>query len=229
MGLIKKLLSGILSFFVGLLRGNKAEPDKLNPASAKATNKPKKRSGYFMELDESEDNGNLLTKIDPAAVVKQVQQTASTVTKQAKETVSTATGKVQETANAATGKAKETAFAATGKAKETVDAASTQVKETTKSAAPLAATKSAPETNKIAEPATQPKSKVELVQTAEGLKAEPIKNEPSVVASNGQKADTTFAPKYLNPATASNSRRRPGANMTSFLDMAKQVKSPAKG
>ncbi|WP_052672384.1 hypothetical protein [Aliterella atlantica] len=236
MGAIKKLLTGILSFFVGLLGGKKAQSGQLNPASSPA--KTKKRSGYFMELDESEENGSLLNKINPTAVVKQVQETANTVAKQAKETVSTATKQVQETANAATGQAKETvntasnkvqetANTATNKVQETANTATGKVKETAKSAEPVAA-KSAKETNRTAEPAAQPKSKVELVQTAEGLKAEPIKNEPSVVASsNGQKTDTTFAPKYLNPATASSKRRRPGANMSSFLDMANQVK-PAK-
>lgn len=226
MGAIKKLLSGILSFFVGLLGGKKAQSGQLNPASSPA--KTKKRSGYFMELDESEENGSLLSKINPTAVVKQVQETANTVAKQAKETVSTATKQVQETANAATGQAKETVNTASNKAKETANTATGQVKETIKSAEPVAANKSVKEAPKTAEPVAQPKSKVELVQTAEGLKAEPIKNEPSVVASsNGQKTDTTFAPKYLNPATASSNRRRPGANMSSFLDMANQVK-PAK-
>lgn len=36
---------------------------------------------------------------------------------------------------------------------------------------------------------------------------------------------TTFAPKYLAPTGSSNGRRRPGANMSSFLDMARQVKT----
>lgn len=37
----------------------------------------------------------------------------------------------------------------------------------------------------------------------------------------------TFAPTYLNPATNTNGdRRRPGANMGSFLDMARQTKRP---
>ena len=36
---------------------------------------------------------------------------------------------------------------------------------------------------------------------------------------------TTFAPKYLAPSGSSNGRRRPGANMSSFLDMARQVKT----
>jgi hypothetical protein len=46
----------------------------------------------------------------------------------------------------------------------------------------------------------------------------PVKTAP---ASNG-----TFAPTYLNPAvTASNGRRRPGATMNSFLEMARQAKT----
>lgn len=36
----------------------------------------------------------------------------------------------------------------------------------------------------------------------------------------------TFAPDYLAPSAGSNGRRRPGANMSSFLDMARQVKVP---
>ncbi|WP_257237171.1 hypothetical protein [Nostoc sp. 'Peltigera malacea cyanobiont' DB3992] len=36
-----------------------------------------------------------------------------------------------------------------------------------------------------------------------------------------------FAPKYLAPsAISSNGRRRPGANMSAYLDMARQVKTP---
>ncbi|MBD2666433.1 hypothetical protein B6N60_02474 [Richelia sinica FACHB-800] len=37
-------------------------------------------------------------------------------------------------------------------------------------------------------------------------------------------AETAFASKYLIP-TSSNGRRRPGANMSVFLDMASQVKT----
>lgn len=40
-----------------------------------------------------------------------------------------------------------------------------------------------------------------------------------------QPAVATFAPNYLTP-TATSSRRRPGANMSSYLDMARQVKTP---
>jgi hypothetical protein len=37
--------------------------------------------------------------------------------------------------------------------------------------------------------------------------------------------ETTFAPQYLVPSS-SNTRRRPGANMNTYLDMARQVKVP---
>jgi hypothetical protein len=72
-------------------------------------------------------------------------------------------------------------------------------------------------------------AKVELVQTAQGVKAEPVKPTKSPLAdTNGQKpTDPTFAPKYLNPTSnSSNSRRRPGPNMNPFLDMARQVNNP---
>jgi hypothetical protein len=66
------------------------------------------------------------------------------------------------------------------------------------------------------------------VQTAEGVEAKAVKPAKPVKAiadSNGKAASSTFAPQYLMP-TASSSRRRPGANMSSFLDMARQVKTP---
>lgn len=206
----KKILTGTLSFFVGLLAGKKAQTDKqIKPSVAK----PKKRSGYFMELDESED-ANLLTQ--PVAAVKQA---------------------VEKTKNATVEAAKQ--VAETVKTSEPVAAAKQSV-EKTKTSQPVAAAKQSVEKTKTsesgqkvaatAEPVATKKSKVELVQTAEGLKAEPAKPSPSIAASsNGQnKTETTFAPKYLNPANSSTSRRRPGANMTNFLDMANQVKKQTK-
>ena len=206
----KKILTGTLSFFVGLLAGKKAQTDKqVKPSVAK----PKKRSGYFMELDESED-ANLLTQ--PVAAVKQA---------------------VEKTKNATVEAAKQ--VAETVKTSEPV-AATKQSVEKTKTSQPVAAAKQSVEKAKTsesgqkvaanAEPVAAKKSKVELVQTAEGLKAEPAKPSPSIAASsNGQnKTETTFAPKYLNPANSSSSRRRPGANMTNFLDMANQVKKQTK-
>ncbi|MEH1872424.1 hypothetical protein [Nostoc sp.] len=70
---------------------------------------------------------------------------------------------------------------------------------------------------------------VTLVQTAEGLKVEPGKNAKAAAAKvlKEEPKETTFAPKYLAPsATSSNGRRRPGANMSAYLDMARQVKTP---
>ncbi len=53
---------------------------------------------------------------------------------------------------------------------------------------------------------------------------------PKPVAANAalnlpQPTVTTFAPKYLASNGSSNGRRRPGANMASFLDMARQIKT----
>lgn len=221
-GTLKNLLTGILSFFVGLFGGKKAQADKqLNSAPAKT----KKRSGYFMELDESEDN----FLAAPVAAVKQTVDKAKNATveaaKQVAETVKSSepVAAAKQTVDKAKNSEPATAL------KQTVDKAKssepvTAVKQTVDKA------KNSEPATKTAEPVAAKKSNVELVQTAEGLKAEPAKPSKSVAASNGQSTtETTFAPKYLNPANSSNSRRRPGANMTNFLDMANQVKSPAKG
>ncbi|MDF5735363.1 MULTISPECIES: hypothetical protein [unclassified Nostoc] len=72
---------------------------------------------------------------------------------------------------------------------------------------------------------------VQLVQTAEGLKIQPGKNEKAAAAKvlKEQPTETTFAPKYLAPSTtSSNGRRRPGANMSVYLDMARQIKTSNK-
>ena len=50
---IKNLFSGILSFLTGLLGGKKSEKDQ--PSIKAATPKPRKSSGYFMELDETDE------------------------------------------------------------------------------------------------------------------------------------------------------------------------------
>ncbi|MEH1820833.1 MAG: hypothetical protein V7L31_17440 [Nostoc sp.] len=70
---------------------------------------------------------------------------------------------------------------------------------------------------------------VQLVQTAEGLRVEPGKNAKAAAAKvlKEQPTETTFAPKYLAPsATSSNGRRRPGANMSAYLELARQIKTP---
>lgn len=95
-GFIKNLFSGVLSFFIGLFGGKKSQENKPSIAAEKpaaktaekpaaktaekpaattakkpaaTTAKPRKRNGYFMELDEDEEmkpvNGNQQAK--PAA------------------------------------------------------------------------------------------------------------------------------------------------------------------
>lgn len=91
-GFFKNLLSGILSFFVGLLRGKKAQEDKpsIKPAADKAkelpgkvTGKTRRRSGYFMELDESEETPAKANQSANGAVAK--TPVAATAAKSAKE------------------------------------------------------------------------------------------------------------------------------------------------
>ena len=76
---------------------------------------------------------------------------------------------------------------------------------------------------------------VDVPTASKTTKVEPIKNgganqaTPTTVSgSNGTKTpatETTFAPKYLVPTASGSSRRRPGANMNSYLDMARQMKT----
>ncbi|MEO1430752.1 MAG: hypothetical protein AAFV71_17150 [Cyanobacteria bacterium J06633_8] len=80
---------------------------------------------------------------------------------------------------------------------------------------------------------------VEMVQTAKGLEAKVVpvekkqakkkaaKEAVSDAVSPEDNKETLFAPKYLIPQN-DNVRRRPGANMNSFLDMASKVKTPSK-
>lgn len=76
---------------------------------------------------------------------------------------------------------------------------------------------------------------VNLVQTAKGVKAKavPAKKKAEKIASPTQTQakeepkETSFAAKYLIPKN-DNVRRRPGANMNSFLELARQVKTPIK-
>lgn len=57
---------------------------------------------------------------------------------------------------------------------------------------------------------------------------QPAPAKPAAPAANGKvqpEAIKTFAPDYLLTLTSTNGRRRPGANMNSFLQMARQVKT----
>lgn len=79
--------------------------------------------------------------------------------------------------------------------------------------------------------ATAPEKKLKTAKAQAPAEAEngkvKIEAQPNPPAeTNGKAADkATFAPNYLMP-TASSSRRRPGPNMNTFLDMARQAKTP---
>lgn len=174
MDFIKKLISGILGFVTGLLRGKK------------------KSNGYFLELDEAKD----AAKDAAQEVASNAKKVAETVVSNAKKVTATIGSEAPEASKPASLNGTKTAAA---KAKE----------------------KSA----KNPKPAD-----VTLVQTAEGLKVEPGKNAKAAAAKvlKEEPKETTFAPKYLAPsATSSNGRRRPGANMSAYLDMARQIKTPS--
>ncbi|MBD2445633.1 hypothetical protein H6G76_00405 [Nostoc sp. FACHB-152] len=69
--------------------------------------------------------------------------------------------------------------------------------------------------------------KAKASQNGKVATPEPEKAPTAVAAVKKEPTETTFAPKYLVPS-ATNGRRRPGANMSSFLDMASQVKTPSQ-
>lgn len=117
--------------------------------------------------------------------------------------------------------------------------------DTTEQTAPAPAPKAAPVASNgtkaaakaEAPPATEKKpaptpAKVEASKNGKNGKngkaaPKPAEPEKAPVANTTPPGETTFAPKYLTPsASGSNGRRRPGANMSSYLDMASQVKTP---
>ncbi|MEH1944019.1 MAG: hypothetical protein V7L01_27910 [Nostoc sp.] len=159
----------------------------------------KKSNGYFLELDEAKD----AAKDAAQEVASNVKKVAETVASNVKKVTATETPEAPEASKPASLNGTKTA-AAKGKEKPAA-------KEKDKSA-------------KNPKPAD-----VTLVQTAEGLKIEPGKKAKAAAAKvlKEEPKETTFAPKYLAPsATSSNGRRRPGANMSAYLDMARQVKTP---
>ncbi|MFP4132707.1 MAG: hypothetical protein ACLFQP_08715 [Halothece sp.] len=92
----------------------------------------------------------------------------------------------------------------------------------------------AQKTEEKAEPpqATQKTKNADQVQNQQSS-PEPTattQQQPVSVQSNGsekanQLAGETFAPNYLMPK-ATNSRRRPGANMSEFMELARDMKAP---
>ncbi|MEH2204355.1 MAG: hypothetical protein V7K53_09790 [Nostoc sp.] len=160
----------------------------------------KKSNGYFLELDEAKDAAKDAAK----EVASNAKKVAETVT----STVASNAKKVAETISSE---------APTPSKPDSLNG--------TKTSAAKAKEKPAKEKS-----AKNPKpADVQLVQTAEGLKVEPGKKAKAAAAKvlKEQPTETTFAPKYLAPSTtSSNGRRRPGANMSAYLDMARQIKTP---
>ncbi|BAY93222.1 MULTISPECIES: hypothetical protein [unclassified Tolypothrix] len=166
--------------------------------------KNKKSNGYYLELDESKE-------AKPVAAVKEAAKEVGDSAKKAAVAVADNTKKAAETVADNAKKAAETV--------------------TSQAPAPsLNGTKTAASKSSKKKSAKEPKpADVALVQTAEGLKIEPGKNDKAVSAKvvKEQPKETTFAPKYVAAgAGSSNGRRRPGANMSVYLDMARQVKTP---
>jgi len=55
---------------------------------------------------------------------------------------------------------------------------------------------------------------------------QPTKVAAAALASKAPAPASTFAPNFLMAPNTNSSRRRPGANMSSFLSMARQAKTP---
>ena len=123
---------------------------------------------------------------------------------------------------------KDAAKQAVSKAKDAVESVASSAKKATEPAVSKAASKNGTKNGtKDAQSAPQAQpAKVELVQTANGVKPQPAQVEKAKAAIQQQPAETTFAPKYLAVPSSTNGRRRPGANMSSYIDMARQVKTP---
>jgi len=168
-GFIKKLFGGIAAFFGGLFSSEEKSED--NKAIAP---KAGKKSGYYMELEESKDS-NEQKKAEPVkAQQSQDKKPEPAKTQQSQE-------KKPEPAKVEASTAKKDSPKPEKKSEEKTEAA-----------------------------AIAQRPKVELVQTAKGVEAVPATTNGKVPSSN----DTTFAPKYLNPVTSSQSRRRPGPRRT---------------
>lgn len=204
-GSIKKILSGIVAFFVGFFSNKKSLEGK--------PDKSRKRNGYFLELEETEVPKEL----------KAVAKSVASATNEVKAKAAEATNEVKAKASELVSTKAESSKPITSKA-EPAKAEKTKTTDTPAPAKVEAAQAKTAPTNK--QPA-KAEAEVELVQTAEGVKAQAVKpaKPAKTVADRNGKADSTFAPNYLMPS-ASNTRRRPGANMSSFLDMARQVKTP---
>lgn len=175
--------------------------------SDSTTPKAKKQKGYFLELDDS--------AISQSSNGSKPAETAKAEPKpQAKAEPAKAEPKVKAEEPAKAETKPEPAKAETKPEPAKVETKPEPAKAETKPEPAKAETKAEPAKAKKARPA--PAAKPEPAPT------------PAPAAVTKEKAkpesDNTFAPKYL-VSTGSNGRRRPGANMNSFLEMARQVKT----
>ncbi len=137
-----------------------------------------------------------------------------------------ATEKVAQTAKAAVDKVAQTAKAAAEKITATTEADADKAIENGKQPAQSAA---AVQEAKNGTKAPARPAEVEMVQTASGVRVKPKSEKESAKAAKiikEQPKETTFAPKYLLVPNTGNGRRRPGANMNYYLEIARQVKTP---
>jgi hypothetical protein len=202
-GSIKKILSGIVAFFLGFFSSKKSLEGK--------PDKSRKRNGYFLELEETEVPKEL----------KAVAKSVASATNEVKAKAAEATNEVKAKASELVSTKAQSSKPESSKA----EPAQVEKAKTTDAPAPAKVEAKKAESTQTKEQPAKPE--VELIQTAEGVKAQAVKpaKPAKTIADRNGKADPTFAPNYLIPS-ASNSRRRPGANMSSFLDMARQVKTP---
>ncbi|MBP5974098.1 hypothetical protein HW132_15445 [Brasilonema sp. CT11] len=225
MGFIKNLINGIVNFFKGLFAGNK--------------------NGYFLELDEAaEATKEAVSKAQEAvgSVVSKAQEAVEPVTSKAQEAVGSVVAKAQEAVEPLTSKPQQTVKLGGPKAQEAVKPGGPKAQEAVKPPAPKAqeavkpgapkakktpkpAPKQADTNNGTKDAAAQGRPNVQLTQGSVGAKPEPVNSQKAKAIIQKEPAETTFAPKYLAVPNTSNGRRRPGANMSSFLDMANQVKT----
>lgn len=81
----------------------------------------------------------------------------------------------------------------------------------------------------VAEKQPEPPKVAAEPAKVEQKQPEPVKDPVPAASTNGKveqaQPELTFAPKYLNPASSSSSRRRPGPSMSNFLNLARQVKT----
>lgn len=214
-GFIKNLFSGILSFFIGLLRGKKSQENQpsTTPSAQKLTEATNSSAQKLAEATAKTSSGVQSSLTELVGGKKSQENKPSTTTTSKKGKRSGYFMELDESEEMQPVNGKKPDLVAASKTPEPVAAAKPAKEEPAKTPQPVAAQA----------------AKVELVQTAEGIKAQPAlpASSSAGASANGQsQTETTFAPKYLAPTPSTNSRRRPGPNMNPFLDMARQVKTP---